>query len=116
MREPQAAGDYDNRTTAAVKSALIEIGQIPGSFEGRPEKSASNSSVIPRRSCARRLPSGIAHSPCTISARLSAVTNRSLGICWSSQLTMAGSGRGLNSFENHCVDNDHSNVTGSPDV
>ena len=35
VREPQAAGDYDDRTTAAVKSVLIEIGQILGSFEGR---------------------------------------------------------------------------------
>ena len=31
----QAAGDYDDRKTAAVKSVLIEIGQILGSFEGR---------------------------------------------------------------------------------
>ena len=30
VREPQAAGDYDDRTTAAVKSVLIEIGQILG--------------------------------------------------------------------------------------
>ena len=35
VREPQAAGDYDDRTTAAVKSVLIEIGQILGSFEGK---------------------------------------------------------------------------------
>ena len=35
VREPQAAGDYDDRTTTAVKSVLIEIGQIPGSFEGK---------------------------------------------------------------------------------
>ncbi len=35
VREPQAAGDYDDRTTEAVKSVLIEIGQILGSFEGR---------------------------------------------------------------------------------
>ena len=33
--EPQDAGDYDDRTTEAVKSVLIEIGQILGSFEGR---------------------------------------------------------------------------------
>ena len=35
VRETQTAGDYDDRTTAAVKSALIEIGQILGSFEGK---------------------------------------------------------------------------------
>ena len=35
MREPQAASEYDDRTTAAVKSVLIEIGQVLGSFEGR---------------------------------------------------------------------------------
>ena len=35
VREPQSAGDYDDRTTAAVKSVLIEIGQILGSFEGK---------------------------------------------------------------------------------
>jgi len=34
-REPQSAADYDDRTTAAVKSVLIEIGQILGSFEGK---------------------------------------------------------------------------------
>ncbi len=34
-REPQYASDYDDRTTAAVKSVLIEIGQILGSFKGR---------------------------------------------------------------------------------
>lgn len=28
-REPQSAADYEDRTTAAVKSVLIEIGQIP---------------------------------------------------------------------------------------
>lgn len=33
--EPQFAGDYDDRTTAAVKSVLIEIGQILGSFRGK---------------------------------------------------------------------------------
>ena len=32
---PQVAGDYDDRTTSAVKSVLIEIGQILGSFEGK---------------------------------------------------------------------------------
>ena len=35
VTEPQAAGDYDDRTTAAVKSVLVEIGQILGSFEGK---------------------------------------------------------------------------------
>ena len=35
MKEPQLAGDYDDRTTTAVKSVLIEIGQILGSFEGK---------------------------------------------------------------------------------
>ena len=30
MREPQSAGDYDDRTTTAVRSVLIEIGQILG--------------------------------------------------------------------------------------
>jgi len=34
-KEPQTAADYDNRTTAAVKSVLIEIGQILGSFKGK---------------------------------------------------------------------------------
>ena len=33
--EPQSAADYDDRTTAAVKSVLIEIGQILGSFQGK---------------------------------------------------------------------------------
>lgn len=33
--EPQFASDYDDRTTAAVKSVLIEIGQILGSFKGK---------------------------------------------------------------------------------
>ncbi len=35
MTEPQFAGDYDDRTTKAVKSVLIEIAQIFGSFEGK---------------------------------------------------------------------------------
>ena len=35
VTEPQSAGDYDDRTTAAVKSVLIEIGQILGSFNGK---------------------------------------------------------------------------------
>lgn len=33
--EPQSANDYDDRTTTAVKSVLIEIGQILGSYKGR---------------------------------------------------------------------------------
>ena len=33
--EPQSANDYDDRTTAAVKSVLVEIGQTLGSFEGK---------------------------------------------------------------------------------
>ena len=33
--EPQSANDYDDRTTAAVKSVLIEIGQILGSYSGK---------------------------------------------------------------------------------
>ena len=35
MKEPQSAGDYDDRTTAAVRSVLIEIGQILGGFAGK---------------------------------------------------------------------------------
>ena len=35
MTESQIVGDYDERTTAAVKSVLIEIGQILGNFEGK---------------------------------------------------------------------------------
>jgi hypothetical protein len=34
-REPQSAADYDDRTTAAVKAVLLEIGQILGSFRGK---------------------------------------------------------------------------------
>lgn len=33
--EPQLASDYDRRTTEAVKSALVEIGQILGGFQGK---------------------------------------------------------------------------------
>ena len=33
--EPQSANDYDDRTSAAVKSVLVEIGQILGSFQGK---------------------------------------------------------------------------------
>lgn len=35
LGEAQRASEYDDRTTAAVKSVLIEIGQILGSFKGR---------------------------------------------------------------------------------
>lgn len=28
MREPQSALEYDARTTAAVKSVLVELGQV----------------------------------------------------------------------------------------
>ena len=35
LRELQSASQYDDRTTAAVKSVLIEIGQILGSFRGK---------------------------------------------------------------------------------
>ncbi len=35
VTEPQSASDYDDRTTAAVESVLIEIGQILGSFKGK---------------------------------------------------------------------------------
>lgn len=33
--DPQSAADYSDRVTEAVKSALVEIGQILGSFEGK---------------------------------------------------------------------------------
>ena len=33
--DPQHASDYDDRTTVAVKSVLVEIGQILGSYRGR---------------------------------------------------------------------------------
>jgi hypothetical protein len=33
--DPQSANEYDDRTTAAVKSVLLEIGQILGSFKGK---------------------------------------------------------------------------------
>ena len=35
MPEPQSASDYDDRTTSAVKSALVEIGQVLGSYRGK---------------------------------------------------------------------------------
>ncbi len=34
-QEPQSAADYGDRTTAAVKSVLIEVGQVLGSFRGK---------------------------------------------------------------------------------
>lgn len=33
--EPQRASDYDSRTSAAVKSVLLEIGQILGAYKGK---------------------------------------------------------------------------------
>ena len=33
--DPQSAADYDDRTTVAVKTVLIELGQILGSFQGK---------------------------------------------------------------------------------
>ncbi len=33
--EPQSANDYDDRTTAAARSVLVEIGQILGSHQGK---------------------------------------------------------------------------------
>ena len=33
--EPQYASDYDDRTTVAVKSVLVEIGQLLGSYKGK---------------------------------------------------------------------------------
>ncbi len=33
--EPQYASDYDDRTTVAVKSVLLEIGQVLGSYKGK---------------------------------------------------------------------------------
>lgn len=35
VQEPAKAADYDERTTAAVKRVLLEIGQILGSFQGK---------------------------------------------------------------------------------
>ena len=35
VHEGQVASDYDDRTTIAVKSVLIEIGQVLGSFKGK---------------------------------------------------------------------------------
>jgi hypothetical protein len=33
--DPRTADEYGDRTTAAVKSVLVEIGQILGSFQGK---------------------------------------------------------------------------------
>ena len=33
--EPQVAGQYDDRTTAAIRSVLVEIGQTLGSYRGK---------------------------------------------------------------------------------
>ena len=33
--EPQSASDYDDRTTAAVKSVLVELGQVPRQLQGQ---------------------------------------------------------------------------------
>ena len=33
--EPQSANDYDDRTNGAVKSVLVEIGQIPRQLRGQ---------------------------------------------------------------------------------
>lgn len=35
QQDPQSANDYDDRTTQAAKSVLVEIGQILGSFRGK---------------------------------------------------------------------------------
>lgn len=34
-KEPKSAADYDDRTNAAVKTVLVDIGQILGSFKGK---------------------------------------------------------------------------------
>ena len=33
MKDPQSASNYDDRTTVAVKSVLLEIGQIRMRFQ-----------------------------------------------------------------------------------
>lgn len=35
QQDPQSANDYDDRTTQAAKSVLVEIGQVLGSFRGK---------------------------------------------------------------------------------
>lgn len=34
-KEPQSAADYEDRTTEAVKSVIVEIGQVLGSYKGK---------------------------------------------------------------------------------
>jgi len=34
-KEPQSAADYEERTTEAVKSVIVEIGQVLGSYKGK---------------------------------------------------------------------------------
>ena len=34
-REPKSAADYDSRSTAAVRSVIVEIGQVLGSYRGK---------------------------------------------------------------------------------
>ena len=33
--EPQFASEYDDRTTVSVRSVLVEIGQVLGSYQGK---------------------------------------------------------------------------------
>lgn len=35
IEDPRTADDYSDRTTAAVQSVLVEIGQILGSYKGK---------------------------------------------------------------------------------
>ena len=35
MKDPQSASNYEDRTTPAVKSVLLEIGQVLGEFRGK---------------------------------------------------------------------------------
>lgn len=35
IKEPRSAADYDDRTNAAVKTALVEIGQVLASYKGK---------------------------------------------------------------------------------
>ena len=34
-REPKSAADYDSRSTAAVRSVIVEIGHVLGSYRGK---------------------------------------------------------------------------------
>ena len=52
--EPQSANDYDTRTTAAVRSVLVEIGQILGSFVGRFAVIAGGRLISGRRTLSAR--------------------------------------------------------------